>query len=517
MASRLYLALLSLPLAALPACDATPTEAAPPPSVVLVVLDTLRPDHLGCYGYERDTSPHLDQLAEESIVFENAQSAAPWTAPSLASLLTSLYPDVHGVKDFPRPRRIHRNAATLAENLSARGYTTAAFTEGGYAKATFGLGRGFDIFPAHAGDSVGYTSNMNAPSRLEANLGLADKWLAKRGERPFFLLFHTYEVHSPLCPPVKDLEFFRPTHNDEKYRARVCQTIEAWNNKRELDRQGARLMRLDAFYHAYEDCPPIADREGLIERSDEFGEYLTKEWAVQSPEVVQWVNDLYDAELRYMDAQLSRLWESLKSKGLWENTVVVLVSDHGESLGDNNAMGHGSNLHESLLRALLMVRLPGPTAPRGKRVDSVVRLIDVMPTLLELTGTDLPENPLQGTSLMPLINGAADERIAFGHSAHPSNAEAGQSPYSIRRGPWHLIEAVDGSTARLYHVPSDPQEETDLARSEPAMARELLGILAAQKRQDLTLRKQLGAVGKETEIDSGTLEELRHLGYMGDE
>ena len=122
-----------------------------PLNLVMVVLDTLRADHLGLYGYERPTSPHLDALARESFVFERAESAAPWTAPSLISLVTSLYPEVHGVRGFPNPRRMSDDVVTLAEVLKRHGYSTAAFTEGGYAKGDFGLDQGFDSYLAEPG------------------------------------------------------------------------------------------------------------------------------------------------------------------------------------------------------------------------------------------------------------------------------------------------------------------------------------------------------------------------------
>ncbi len=187
-------------LTALAGCGGGTEEPAVerPLNLVVVVLDTLRADHLGLYGYERDTSPHLDAFARESFVFERAESAAPWTAPSLVSLVTSLYPEVHGVRGFPNPRRMSDDVVTLAEVLRRHGYATAAFTEGGYAKGDFGLDQGFDSFPRKRGRRRVPDSHLFFPSRLEGNIARSLRWLREHGEEPFFLFFQTYEPHMPV-------------------------------------------------------------------------------------------------------------------------------------------------------------------------------------------------------------------------------------------------------------------------------------------------------------------------------
>ena len=509
--------------------DSSPVADDPaPPNVLLVVLDTLRPDHLGCYGYSRDTSPNLDQLAAEGIVFENAQSTAPWTAPSLASLLTSLHPDVHGVRDSPRPQMLHAGATTLAQVLAARGYATAAITEGGYTRSTFGLDRGFETYPAADGVDGRYTANMHGRALLQSNLAQAEDWLGERDERPFFLLFHTYAVHAPLRPPVAELERIRPGHDDRAYRASISRVVEGWNSNRTLDRAGARLLRRDAFYLVSDDCPPLEAREELLAAAAALGEPLAKGSAPEDGEIVAWVNDLYDAQLRYLDSQLPRLWRTLEARGQIDNTIIIVVSDHGEALGDNGAMGHGRSLHEALLHALLLVRLPNEVALRGTRVDSVVSLMDVMPTLLELTGSDPRDLNLQGSSLLPLMGGTEETRSTFGQAAHfhakASAADLKVLPRSsIRRGPWHLIQGAEGVAPRLFHVPSDPGEEADRASAEPELVQELLSLLEVQRERDARLRSHLDRAAGSTsdegsaQIDQTTLEELRRLGYIGDD
>ena len=189
----------------------SPDGALPdPPDVVVIVLDTLRPDHLGCYGYERPTSPNIDAFAATATVFEQAESVSPWTAPALISLMTSLHPEVHGVYQFPNPGRLNERVETLAERLSARGYATGAFTEGGYAKPEFGLDQGFDVYPSNPGDDDSHRSNLDHGSRLEGNLDRALAWYAEHADRPRLLFFHTYEIHEPLRAPDDFVRHFRP-------------------------------------------------------------------------------------------------------------------------------------------------------------------------------------------------------------------------------------------------------------------------------------------------------------------
>ena len=167
---------------------------------MIVVLDTVRADHLSCYGYPKPTSPNLERFAEQAFVFENAQSVSSWTAPSLISLMTSLYPDAHGVLDYPLPKRLNPKVATLAEILQGRGYATAAFTEGGLRPSRASVwGRGFDTYPAPPGQDHAFSTAFS--KKLEANVDRTLVWLEEHRDEPFFLFFQTYEAHSPYRPP----------------------------------------------------------------------------------------------------------------------------------------------------------------------------------------------------------------------------------------------------------------------------------------------------------------------------
>ena len=513
--------LVTLPLLlSAAACGQAPHDG---PNVVIVVLDTLRPDRLGCYGNERATSPNIDAIAAGSFLFEQAQSPAPWTAPSLISLMTSVYPQVHGVHGFPVPGRLGEGITTLAEVLSAAGYRTAAFTEGGYAKGEFGLDRGFDVYPENPGDDESYTSNLSHPSRLAANVDRTIEWLREDRREPFLLFFHTYEVHSPPRPPEDDVRAFRPDFHHSAEETAVRAAIDAWNERRELDADGARAMRRYAFlsgrHMGFDRMPVVEDRTALTERAAAVGVPLDFDAATESPEDMAWVRDLYDAEVRYTDREIGRLWRVLEEEGLLEDTIFVFTSDHGEALGEHARVGHGHELHEEVLRVLLLLRLPalerlgGPLPPR--RIEQLVRTVDVMPTLLELTGVPTGGLVVQGRSLVPLLRGELDEQPAFSHAL--MDADEGDQRHTIRTARWRLIADRVQGTAQLFDLEADPGATRDVAAQHPDVVEELAALLAAQDRRDEALREALGDVGTTAvDPDSDLLKDLRGLGYAGE-
>ena len=498
-------------------CGATDSD---PPNVVVVLLDTLRPDRLGTYGCERGTSPVLDAMADEFFVFEHAQSSAPWTAPSLISLMTSSYPDVHGVHSFPIPDRLTAALPTLAEVLQRAGYDTAAFTEGGYAKGDFGLDRGFRIYPNNPGDEGGYASNVAHPSRLSANLDRTLEWLREDREDPFLLFFHTYEVHLPLRAPEEDIRLFVPDFDEDEHMRLFHGAIDGWNERRELDLAGARalgrrLFQLGFSQLGFAQLPRIQERRDLMAAAEALGVSFEFDVAIRERANRQWVQDLYDAEVHYTDRELARLWDALASEGLEENTIVVIVSDHGESLGEHDRLGHGDHLHEELLHVVLMMRIPGSEhAPR--RIPEIVRSIDVMPTLLELVGVSAEGLSLQGESLMPLMRGVGSAHYAFSHATHSDGGN--DRRHSIRSDRWRLIVDLATDAVELYDTRNDGSETANLADEHPDVVADLLERLNAQRKDD-ELRRSIVGDPNATKLspDSDLLDDLRGLGYAGEE
>ena len=481
----------------------------PRPDVVVVVLDTMRPDRLGAYGCDRGLTPALDALAEESVVYEDCQSPAPWTAPSLISLMTAVRPAVHGVTSFPVPGSLSPGVTTLAEVLREEGYETAAFTEGGYAQPSFGLGRGFDEYPTHAGDESGFHSNVDAPSRLKGTVDRALVWLARERTGPRFLFVHTYEVHHPLRPPEVDLAALRPGYSEEAELARVREVIQSWNRLQRIDEAGARVLRRHSFHHDFANMPSIANPDQLMHACAAVGVPLEKDRAQLNDEERQWLQDLYDAEVRYTDRQLARLFSALEQSPSPDGTILVVTSDHGEGLGEYGRLGHGEVFSEELLRALLMIRAPGL---EPARVDGVVRSIDVMPTILALADVEADELDLQGRPLLAAEPGPRKHAVGQALSSR-----GGRDPRrSIKLGQWRLVWNSATDQRQLYDLANDPGELVDVADRYPDRANQLKALLSAELEHDRLLRRVLGDPGESEPLTDEERDRLRALGYVGD-
>jgi arylsulfatase len=465
------------------------------PNVVIIVLDTLRPDHLGCYGYERDTSPNIDALAAEGVVFELAESVSPWTAPAMISLMTSLHPEAHGVYRFPNPGRLNDNATTLAEVLKARGYATAAFTEGGYAKPEFGLDQGIDVFPRNEGDDDSHMSNLEHGSRIRANVDRALAWLGEQSG-PCFMLFHTYEVHAPLLAPDEHVQLFRPGWSAEAEDAELQAEFERFKESGEITREGVQLTS-DHLHHCNPERPPKyqfeASARGLLPESDE----LTQ----------QFVRDQYDGEIHFMDRELARLFEVFG-----DDTIVVIVSDHGEAIGEHGVFGHGSSYHTEQLGVALIIRAPG-VAPQ--RVSGLVRSIDVMPTVLDLAGALPDEFLIQGKTLGPRMRGEdLDARPSYSHGRSLDGYETKMR--SMRVGQWRYIHDAEKG-AQLFDLEEDPGETRDVSAEHPREVEMLHRLLESQVDVDARIRELAsGAVARE-DLSPEILEDLQRLGYVGDD
>jgi arylsulfatase len=482
-----------------------------PLNLVMVVLDTLRADHLGLYGYQRATSPHLDALARESFVFERAESAAPWTAPSLVTLVTSLYPEVHGVRGFPNPRRMSDGVVTLAEVLKRHGYVTAAFTEGGYAKGDFGLDQGFDSYPRNPGDDESHDSHLLFPSRLEGNLTRSLSWLRKHGEEPFFLFFQTYEPHGPYRAPEAFIRRFRPHYDERKEHQRVRRAIERWNRRRLVDPTDSLLVSRHAFHCQFADMPRLVDKASFMGANLVRG--LDLRAAYHSKPFLKWLRDIYDAEIAYTDEQMSRLWRFLEEEGLRDRTLVLVTSDHGEGLGDHGELQHGQVLFDEILRIALILRAPGAGEPR--RVRQLVRAVDVMPTLLELMEIPTADLPVQGRSLLPLLAGESLELHSFSHARAVNEEE--DALYSARSDRWRFTLNRATGTGELYDLIEDPGEIRDVADANPGVVASFRELLDRQEERDRALATRVGPPGAPVALDPHLRRELQALGYLNDE
>jgi arylsulfatase A-like enzyme len=432
-----------LGLAALGACG-----KAPPPkkveNVILVSIDTLRRDHVGLYGAERDVTPVLDALGARGVVFDQAIAQAPWTIPSHATMLASQVPSKLGIGPFANPGKLPDAALTLAEVFRAHGFATAAIT-GGYVSRELGFDQGFDSF----------RETPDSPYMSTA-VKDAEEWLDRRdAARPFFLFLHTFEVHQYDPPAEFRRRWVRPYDGP----------LRGIENLPELLQDRANQGRASAYTKA--------------------------DW--------DYLRDLYDACVASVDSEIGRLLAGLESRGLRETTLVVITSDHGEEFGEHGGSGHGYTLYDECLRVPLLMSHPSLPA---LKIAEQVRLLDLAPTIADLAGLPVPEN-WQGTSLVPLLGGATLALPAFAEHAHsPMKAvrEDGAKYVVEAQGPRRrLFDLVRDPGEHADRAGSDPEREARLCRDlrrfvEANAAHERLGQVAGAK-PDPSLQPMLRRLG----------------------
>ena len=370
------------------------------PSAILISLDTLRADHMSLYGYTRDTTPYLDRLAEESVVFERAFAPAAWTLVSHMTMLTGLYPNQHGVVDWKWA--LADETPLLAERLRRLGYQTVGLYYQGWIHRRHGFDRGFDVFRAHE-------------SAEEAGEHLTEALSGLDPERPFFLFLHLFDIH---CGP--------------------------------LGKEPGPIY----------DCPPPYDElflPGAAERLPKLSEHrLWNEPGLLGPDALEGLAALYDGGIRHVDDKLALWIEDWKRAGWLDDTLLVVTADHGESLGQRGLgiKDHGGPYQEGL-RVPLIVRRPDGVGA-GERVYSTVHLADVVPTILAWVGVGA-DAALPGRSLFDPIPA---DRVVYALSP-PSFEIVIQWPEKLVRAPKrNLLIRVDlqADPAELTAEPLDPAE-----------------------------------------------------------
>lgn len=371
-------------------------------NIILICVDTLRADHLGCYGYFRDTSPNIDNFAKGGILFEQAISQATDSLASHASIFTSQYAAVHGVCFFNKPTDI---GITLPEILKMRGYETAAFTGRGNVRAAFGLSEGFDIF-----NDLSLENKWSRP--FKEVLPLAIQWLKDKKNKNFFLFLHTYDVHEPY-------------HS-------ICENIFDPNYTGIVD----SINLIGLWYKI---------QQGLCLTDDGRMEKLTLE-------DVNHIIAHYDGGIRCLDEKIGEFMKEIRKLGILDSTVIILLSDHGEELGEHGAISrHVRSYYDEIIRVPFIIKHPKIKSPM--RIRTQVQLIDLMPTLLDFLGIPI-NTEAQGNSLVPLIEGRASN--SFNEYVY---SETGV----IRSLGWKLIM----EKRELYNLKEDPGELNNLAEKYP--------------------------------------------------
>ena len=414
-------------------------QPSPTVNVVLVSIDTLRPDHLGCYGYSEPTSPNVDRFCEDSVVYRQAIAQAPSTLHSHASILSSLLPHHHQAT-WGGKTRLPDAALTLAEILQAAGYATAAFAGGGQMDRVFGLDQGFDLY------------DQPGQERFYGTVNRGIEWLDQTPDRPFFLFLHSYEVHHPYTPSA---EYLAQIESD--YGGDLPDQISI-DLLREINRQELEIDAQDLAH---------------IVRS-------------------------YDAEIRSMDDGFGLLIAALKERDLYENTLIVFTSDHGEEFGEHGVVGwHSHTLYDELLRVPLVVKFPGP-AHSGVVIDRQTRSIDIAPTIVATIGLPVPQ-VFDGIDMTPGVGeGSTEGAIAISRMDRPP----GRDISSIRTDDWKLYRSA------LFNLADDPGEQWDAALTRRDKVQDLRETLAQ------VLATRVALEPEQVVPSDSTLDELRALGYL---
>lgn len=431
------------------------------PSVILVSLDTLRADRLGVMGYRRPLTPRLDDLGREGAVFEQAAATSPWTLPSHVSMFTSLLPFDHGVRR--ETDRIPPSRALVAEHFREAGYRTAGFSGGGYVSASFGFGQGFEVYEEHD-ESFGKSPEPIAAAALN--------WVRGVGKAPFFLFVHTYEVHAPY------------THSD-------------FANPQDAGR-----------------LPPAFRQQQMRE--------IGRGALVLTQSERRYVSDLYDGDIADADRVMGGLLRTLRSEGILDRALLVVLSDHGEDLWDHDlrqSPRHGHTLYEEVIRVPLLVRAPG-RIPAGARIRTPVSLLDLAPTLLAFAAL-APDPSYRGRSLAGSLRTGSEPASL---PVYSESVEDGPERFAVREGAFKVVitplegrgkEDADSMGSRpveVYNLETDPLERHDLAGEMPAPAKRAARALGLRAGRALSL----GSAGKtgEPDLPEELLRQLRSLGYV---
>jgi arylsulfatase A-like enzyme len=421
------------------------------PNVILILIDTLRADHLGSYGYERPTSPAIDRLATEGARFENAYSQASSTVPSHASLFTGRYPFQHNT--YGHATALPADELTLAEFLADYGYRRFAITSSARFEESSGFHQGFEDF------EVLRTSKVRRSSKLIAR---ARSTIERDDARPYFAFLHFFDPHEPYAPPE----------------------------------------RLEKKWH-----PGV---EGLSPAdTSEFLQTNRLRANVVPPDTLDYLRALYDAEILYLDEMLGDFFEWLAGRDDERGTIIVLTSDHGEEFKEHGGLSHSRNTHEELLRVPLIFHFPG-RVESGATISTPVQGVDVFPTLVELLGLALPAE-LPGRSFAKLLTGGELETGA----SELNLVAAQQKPTvwslaaDLETGRFKLTAKPEQSQW-LYRLDDDPGAHRDIAAQFPTETKRMQ-VLADEL--GISNAPPWPPADTQIEVPAEVLDQLRAIGY----
>jgi arylsulfatase A-like enzyme len=470
------------------------------PNVLILVLDALRADHLGCYGYRRPTSPTIDRLASQGVLFLNAYTQAPLTKQSVASIWTSLYPSAHNVKGIADG--LPANCTTLMEAMKAAGYRTGVFSANGFLSPLFGFDRGVDLFYCQKTSIVRSTILGHVIVRIGRAVPHMDwvLFLLRKGE----VLLPLRGQGGPFVPV-----------NAQGLGAALLRWIDAapqepfiaYVQYMETHAPYASPPELTALFDPDFPGPPVIKHPQAPQGLLPFFTAAPLEERYRANLVAN-----YDGAIRSLDGHIERLLHALEARGILDKTLVIVTADHGEEFYDHKGWGHGQSLFEELVRVPLIFWSPGHL-PRGKKIEQIVNLVDLMPTVLAAARAAEKAQAwtMQGRNLWPAL---VDGR------------EPGGSPHAfseVYHGPRHLARSLRQGWKKaiysnydkeeivmVFDLKEDPFETKNLALTQPREAAALLDEMAQVLRTSEALTKQTHA----RTIDEATRERLKALGYI---
>jgi len=466
--------------------------------VILISLDCLRADHLGCYGYPADTSPHLDALAREGVRFEQCTAASNWTPPSHASMFTGTWPTEHGVHAFDA--RMASACATAAELFSAAGWHTTALSTWRCFSDKASLTRGFHDCLVYGGDKGKGNAELQTANAL--------RWLDIHRDEPFYLFLHYGQIHAPyeLCPGFEAQDLPLPADR----RARLLwerNTLPGWvhllrsvsdrvDGRKPFGRLVHKAVRWAEFHFVQTlNQVIVAINKGRLPLDDEVRTFLVAR---------------YDNCIRYVDQRIGEVATWLRDAGLWEETLIIITGDHGDEFGEHRGVGHGHTLFQEVVRVPLI--FTGGAVEGMRRVPAVVAgHCDILPTQLAAAGLAIPDS-LRGRSLWDQLDARADDRVMYSENFGQQREKA-----CLVRWPWKYTVDLTGRSDRLHNLAQDSGERVEVDGEAAAVREELAIEIAAFMRSLDEHRPVPGGSGSDpgaADLDEQLKEQLEQLGYL---
>jgi len=380
-------------------------------NVILITVSTLRADHAGCLGYKKDTTPNLDKFGSENILFTNAFAASSWAMPAHGSILTSLYPGVHGATHIDK--KLAPEHRTLAEILADNGYCTVGFCCNPQLSSELGFAQGFELYDDYSVSMMLQSMAFESQELIDINKkrtndlinDAAIRWLQNNTHKPFFMLLHYYDNHWDYLPPAPYDKLYDPNYDGP------------------ID--GTNIAREPLFSNV----PGQRDIEHIV--------------------------SLYDGEIRQSDNDLGEMLAVLKEKGLFENSIIIIIGDHGEQFYEHGHTSH-HGIYDELIHVPLAISIPAAKT-RGQRINSLVSQVDILPTILDYLGIPIPEK-CRGKSLMPVIDGRVEKVNDFVFAEYTGGAVPDCLTVMAQR--YKYVE--QGGESFVYDIIEDPSEQNKI-------------------------------------------------------